>query len=286
MTQPTPLHDSNFYEFEGFSIYYAKASSKCWPQEAHREVEVAIPLGLPTTEPDRSTAQIYIIPEQHPHRLPAVESGELLIIYLVPQFILNSIHEILLKPDWKLPRLYILEDSFIQFIAKTLRTWLPIESATATLHRNTLIKLLITHLTANYAQATLKSSNQALPPHEKIVPVLSHIQAHLDWNLKVANLADMAGFSLPYFCQVFKQSMGLAPYQYILSARIDQSKKLLLGSDLTVCEIALSCGFYDQSHFISQFRRFIGTTPKAYRDSEQKSPAIVKEQQRGFRNEF
>jgi AraC-like DNA-binding protein len=75
----------------------------------------------------------------------------------------------------------------------------------------------------------------------------------------------MAGMSASHFSQLFRQSMGLSPYRYVLTVRIDKAKRLLRGSRLGVLDVALATGFADQSHFAKTFRRVTGTIPTVYR---------------------
>jgi len=61
--------------------------------------------------------------------------------------------------------------------------------------------------------------------------------------------------------------MGVTPHQYVIRRRIERAKKLLKYSDLKIVEIALACGFANQSHLSRHFRNLVGTSPKAYRNS-------------------
>lgn len=66
--------------------------------------------------------------------------------------------------------------------------------------------------------------------------------------------------------RAFKSHTGLSPGDYKTLLRLNRAKKLIRqGCVLT--EVGMDCGFYDQSHFIHTFRRFLGVTPRMYRDS-------------------
>ena len=66
--------------------------------------------------------------------------------------------------------------------------------------------------------------------------------------------------------RAFKSHTGLTPVEYRTLLRLNRAKKLIRqGCVLT--EVGMDCGFYDQSHFIHTFRRFLGVTPRMYRDS-------------------
>ncbi|MCU0570810.1 MAG: helix-turn-helix transcriptional regulator [Oculatellaceae cyanobacterium Prado106] len=69
-----------------------------------------------------------------------------------------------------------------------------------------------------------------------------------------------------HFASLFKQSMGVSPYQFILMQRVERAKQLLKQSELTLTAIASMCGFANQSHFIRRFRQWVGVTPKVFRN--------------------
>jgi AraC-like DNA-binding protein len=103
-------------------------------------------------------------------------------------------------------------------------------------------------------------------PSYKLRQVIEYIQVHLEQDLNLTQLAELVGLSQYYFVRLFKQSVGVAPYQYVLQCRVERAKQLLQKNNLAIAEVALCCGFADQNHLTRVFRRLTGTTPKAYRD--------------------
>jgi AraC-like DNA-binding protein len=59
-------------------------------------------------------------------------------------------------------------------------------------------------------------------------------------------------------------STGLAPHQWLLQARIDKAKRLLLETDHPIAQIAIDIGFVDQAHFTRTFGRAAGESPRAW----------------------
>lgn len=53
---------------------------------------------------------------------------------------------------------------------------------------------------------------------------------------------------MSHFAQVFRQTMYLAPHQWLLRRRVEHAKELLWHTDITIAEVAISCGFCCQSH--------------------------------------
>jgi AraC family transcriptional regulator len=99
----------------------------------------------------------------------------------------------------------------------------------------------------------------------KILQISDYIQAHLDQDIKLADLAEVTGISQFHFSRLFKQSMGISPHQYLLQQRVEQAKYLLKNSKMAIAEIALQCGFNSQSHLGKSFRDITGITPSNYR---------------------
>ncbi|MBE9192530.1 AraC family transcriptional regulator [Gloeocapsopsis crepidinum LEGE 06123] len=95
--------------------------------------------------------------------------------------------------------------------------------------------------------------------------ITEYINAHLEEDIKLADLAELVGISQFHFSRLFKQSMKVSPHQYLLQQRVERAKQLLKTTKYSVVEIALQCGFNSHSHLSKQFRQLTGMTPKAYR---------------------
>ncbi len=94
-----------------------------------------------------------------------------------------------------------------------------------------------------------------------------YIEAHLDDAISLHDLAELAQMSSYQLARRFRASTGLPPHQYVLRRRIERAKVLLRRRDLSILEVALSCGFSSQSHFAGVFRALAGVTPRGYRQS-------------------
>jgi AraC family transcriptional regulator len=88
---------------------------------------------------------------------------------------------------------------------------------------------------------------------------------HAAEDLALDQLAAQVNFSAKHFARAFRQSTGVPPHRWLIERRIDRAKAFLIDGDLSLAEIALACGFADQSHFTAAFRRSTGLTPGAYR---------------------
>lgn len=90
------------------------------------------------------------------------------------------------------------------------------------------------------------------------------LAAHLDGSVALKMLADACGLSTSYFARAFRTSTGLAPHQWLTHRRVEAAKDLLRQRRSPLREIALACGFFDQSHFTNVFTRIIGTSPRTW----------------------
>jgi AraC family transcriptional regulator len=93
-----------------------------------------------------------------------------------------------------------------------------------------------------------------------------YIDSHLDENISLADLSARSGCSVNYFMRLFKQSFGMPPHRYIIERRVERAKALLrLDRSSSIAEIAAVCGFSNQAHMQTLFKRVAGVTPGAFR---------------------
>src|SRR3546814_10112476 len=82
-------------------------------------------------------------------------------------------------------------------------------------------------------------------------------------DLTLDRLAGAAGLSRFYFLRAFRSEIGVTPHAYITGRRIAAAKRLLDGEQ-ALSEVALACGFYDQSHFTRAFKGATGFRPEEH----------------------
>lgn len=101
----------------------------------------------------------------------------------------------------------------------------------------------------------------------KLKAVLEVMEARLDDDVGLDELAAVCAMTRYHFGRQFRQSTGYAPYQYLLRRRIEKARALLVSTDDGIGDIGLAVGFGDAGHFSRTFTRHVGLSPQRYREA-------------------
>ena len=96
--------------------------------------------------------------------------------------------------------------------------------------------------------------------------IRQHLNSH---DLSVQSVADHIGIDRSHLYRVFQETLHQSVKSFILSARMQKARELLVHSGDRIGDVAASCGFEDTAYFIAQFKRAAGMTPLCYRRSHQ-----------------
>jgi AraC-like DNA-binding protein len=97
---------------------------------------------------------------------------------------------------------------------------------------------------------------------------------HLDGSAPLDGLARQSGLSVSHFSRAFRRSTGLAPHRWLLQRRVEVAKDMMLAEPVPLAQVAVACGFADQSHFTRTFASLIGLTPARWRTVQEQAFAL------------
>lgn len=99
-----------------------------------------------------------------------------------------------------------------------------------------------------------------------IILCIDYIYSHINERITINELANYTELSPSYLSRLFKENLGVSASSYIREKKIEKAENLLKYSDISLVEIANYLAFSSQSHFIQTFEKYVGLTPKKYRD--------------------
>lgn len=103
------------------------------------------------------------------------------------------------------------------------------------------------------------------PEQDTVTSAMLYISEHFREDVDLKKCADHFHLSLSRFAHLFTKKLGISPYKFVLSLRIDEAKELLLYSSMSVSEVSENVGFSDPSYFSRMFRKYTGCSPSDYR---------------------
>jgi PAS domain S-box-containing protein len=130
-------------------------------------------------------------------------------------------------------------------------------------------KVLITEVdgTAFLASVSvdLRAAGDAPTAHAGIADAVAYIRGHCTERVLVGDVADAASMSVVQLERATRRIIGISIRQLLVRFRVERAIGLLATTDLSLSDVAVRCGYYDQSAFTRQFRRVVGISPGAYR---------------------
>jgi AraC family transcriptional regulator len=223
--------------------------------DGHRQEEL---LGL--------GSNVAIVPASVQHQVGWNQESEFTLLFLDPDFLIQVAYELASGDRIEFIPQFAMHDPFIDRIGRSLAAELESNGLGSRLFADSLTTALSVHLLRNYSgrQQALTEETGGLP-QPKLQQAIAYIRDRLSENLSLAAIARELDMSQYYFSRLFKRSMGVSPYQYVMRQRIERAEYLLRTTSLTVAEISQEVGFSNQNQLTIQFRKFMGTTPRNYR---------------------
>ena len=102
-----------------------------------------------------------------------------------------------------------------------------------------------------------------------VLNAIKYIQFNYSHDISIDDVAKSVGVSRSHLYRVFMSNVGKSPIDYLTEYRINEACKLLQGGTLSIAEVAISVGFFDQFYFSRVFKRAKGVPPSKYIASQQ-----------------
>ncbi len=116
-----------------------------------------------------------------------------------------------------------------------------------------------------FESARQLTASRSLEPTRAAQAAIDYMQAHLAEPLRMEAVAAAAQCSRSRLFQIFKESTGMAPNDYLQRVRVNHAQALLSAGDEPITSIALRCGFSTSQYFSNVFRKYSGSSPSDFR---------------------
>lgn len=127
------------------------------------------------------------------------------------------------------------------------------------------------HIAETYGGFTGKAVGNRLGLNARqLRHALEFIEAHLNHDVGLSDVADAASTSVSSLTRGFKAALGVSPHRWLLNRRIALAQRLIYASNASLADVAAACGFADQSHLTRVFLRTVGSSPAAWRRNAQR----------------
>ena len=285
LTQPTstsPVVFKRKAAWDGIRLEHVRLNAGELPRHRHSEHVVLISLsdgckGELTTgsglgiRGTQTLGNICVLPAGLEHQANVDDTSDHLALYVEPRLIDHAASDSGLSTNFQLVERYTRRDPVISNVGMALLAELDSQGLSGRLYAESLANVLAVHLLRYYTneEVVLSPRFQGGLSNTKLRQVTEFIAENFADEIKLAELAQVAGMSNFHFAREFKRTTGTTPHQYLIKFRIEQAKALLQENDLPLAEVSLRSGFSHQSHFTRLFRKLTGTTPHLFRMSLQ-----------------
>jgi AraC family transcriptional regulator len=232
----------------------------------HGKLTAQWTMGGKTQTAENGPGTIYLLPAGTRDRLTWSAPSSRIVLVMEPRFLARSLEDTAHLNDVELIMHWNLHDRHIQSLILALHADLEDGSPAGPLFGESLAITLGHYLIRRHSVRTGAALARATAmPTARLNRVLDFINQNCARDLRLRELAEVAGLSSNYFCEQFKESTGMTAYQYVLQRRIERAKHYLRDPKFTVASAGAATGFVNHSHFTKVFRRLVGVTPAQFR---------------------
>jgi AraC family transcriptional regulator len=210
--------------------------------------------------------QVFLLPMGTVDEINWLGEAERLAVAIHPSLLTNALEETAHEVDIELMERWGLSDTHISALLLEMQADLVDSSPAGIIYGESLANALVVYLLSRYAvwKRTPVVYKGGLSGY-RLKRVLDYIAENMRSDLRLSQLSTIAGMSPHYFSELFKQSTGFAPHQYLVRQKIEHAKRHLCNPKLNILDAGLESGFQNPSHFARVFRRVVGVSPSSFR---------------------
>ncbi|MBB6145140.1 AraC-like DNA-binding protein [Silvibacterium bohemicum] len=163
-------------------------------------------------------------------------------------------------------------DPVVHHLGQTLLSSLEHPDQTSKIFIDHVLQALNCHFVYSYGGVTIspRKFRGGLSPWQ-MRRAKELLEAHLDGNIALQQVAEACELSVSHFARAFKESFHKPPYRWLLERRVDQARDFMMNTRLPLADIAARCGFTDESALNRSFKRIYGITPGVWRRESNRS---------------
>ncbi|MFZ5719264.1 MAG: helix-turn-helix domain-containing protein [Pseudomonadota bacterium] len=150
-------------------------------------------------------------------------------------------------------------DPLVEHVMRALIAEVEAPAPAGRLYADSLATALTTRLLQGFAAVGAFGRQTLSKP--QLRRIVDYVEANLDGDLTLEQLAAVAGMSVPHLTTLFRRTMGQSVHAYVMERRVQRARDLLLERRLGIAEVAFETGFAHQSHLARWMRRLLGVTP-------------------------
>src|SRR6266550_7804175 len=275
--QASPVVLKRRANWEGIRLEHCRLRAGDLPEHCHREHVALIALTggyqgeIRTASGSRISGtqhrgNVCVLPSGLAHKARLEGASEHLALYLDPVLMQRAASDSSLSGNFEVVEKCNPSDPVISSIGMALLAELESEGLSGRLYAESLANVLAVHLLRHYTTGTgpVQRFSGGLSA-QRLRQVTAFVAENYSNDIRLSQLAQVAGMSNFHFAREFKRTTGTTPHQYLIKIRVERAKALLAAGEMPLIEVGLQSGFSHQSHFTRLFRRLTGTTPMSYR---------------------
>lgn len=194
------------------------------------------------------------------------QGGAYLIFALSQELFQTYVDDIAPNQSLTLRRLSDIHNQQVKAIGRATQKFIQTHPSGSRLYFEALAGQFATHVILTLRSQQEVTTQVSNLPERTFDQLLEFIEANLSEDLSLTTLANIVNMPLPKFVRWFKAKVGQSPHAWIIACRLNRAKALLTNTDQPIAQVAFDCGFSSQSHMTTLFSKYIGKTPKQYRD--------------------